>query len=178
MLKKFFYSSVIIIGFAFYVVYQNKLVAKPTLLTSSSDSNRQPISSNEPTLVLNEQYSGSTNSPASVSKTVSVETPVSIPTKPTGQYKDGSYTGVVSDAYYGNIQVKAIISGGKIIDVIFLQYPNDRANSVRVNTQAIPILKEEAIAAQNANVDVVTGATESSHAFIQSLESALAQAKP
>jgi len=42
-----------------------------------------------------------------------------------GSYKDGSYTGSVQDAFYGNIQVRAVISGGKITDVLFLQFPND-----------------------------------------------------
>lgn len=105
-------------------------------------------------------------------------TQVSTPT-PTraGQYRDGTYTGQVADAYYGNIQVKAIISGGKLTDVQFLQYPNDRNTSVMINTQAMPYLKSEAIQAQSANVDIVSGATDSSRAFIISLGSALAQAK-
>ena len=94
-----------------------------------------------------------------------------------GTYADGSYTGTATDAYYGTVQVKAIISGGKIADVQFLQYPSDRSTSVRVNTQAMPLLTQEAIAAQNANVDIVSGATATSQAFQISLASALTQAK-
>ena len=93
-----------------------------------------------------------------------------------GQYKDGSYTGDVADAFYGNIQVQAVVSGGKLTDVIFLQYPNDRNTSIEINTQAMPMLKSEALTAQSANVDGVSGATDSSRAFIQSLGSALAKA--
>lgn len=92
-------------------------------------------------------------------------------------YKDGSYTGDVTDAFFGNIQVKAEISNGKISNIEILQYPNDRATSVRINDQALPILIEEAISVQNANVDIVTGATQSSEAFVKSLESALNQAQ-
>lgn len=95
----------------------------------------------------------------------------------TATYKDGTYTGSPGDAYYGNIQVKVTISGGKITDVVFLQYPNDRQNSVYINQQAMPYLKQEAIAAQSAQVDIVSGATDSSQAFIQSLGSALNQAQ-
>lgn len=94
-----------------------------------------------------------------------------------GKYKDGQYTGVVADAFYGNIQVKAIISGGKISDVQFLQYPNDRRTSIEINTQAMPYLRYEAIQVQNAQVDIISGATDSSRAFRTSLESALAQAR-
>lgn len=93
-----------------------------------------------------------------------------------GKYKDGSYTGSVADAFYGNIQVKAVISGGKITDVQFLQYPSDRRQSIAINTQAMPMLKQEAIQAQSAQVDGVSGASASSGAFIQSLQSALSQA--
>lgn len=104
--------------------------------------------------------------------------PTAIPTaKPVGQYKDGTYTGSAADAFYGNIQVQAVITGGKITDVVFLQYPNDRGTSIEINSQAMPYLKQEAIAAQNANVDIISGATDSSMAFRQSLGSALAQAK-
>jgi uncharacterized protein with FMN-binding domain len=93
-----------------------------------------------------------------------------------GNYKDGAYTGVVADAYYGNIQVQAVIQNGKITDVNFLQYPNDRRTSIEINTQAMPILRSEAIQVQSANVDIVSGATDSSIAFRQSLSSALNQA--
>lgn len=91
-------------------------------------------------------------------------------------YKDGSYTGSVADAFYGNIQVRAVIQGGKITDVKFLQYPNDQGNSVAINQQAMPYLKQEALQAQSANVDGVSGATDTSIAFKQSLSSALQQA--
>ena len=92
-------------------------------------------------------------------------------------YKDGSYTGSVADAFYGNIQVQAVVTGGKLSDVQFLQYPNDRRQSIEINTQAMPMLKQEAIQAQNANVNGVSGASQTSGAFIQSLQSALSQAK-
>jgi uncharacterized protein with FMN-binding domain len=93
-----------------------------------------------------------------------------------GQYRDGEYTGNVEDAYYGNVQVKVSISNGKISNVQFLDYPQDRETSVRINSRATPVLRQEAIQAQSANVDIVSGATATSEAFIQSLLSALSQA--
>lgn len=92
-------------------------------------------------------------------------------------YADGTYTGSVADAYYGNLQVQATIQNGKIVNVQFLQYPNNRNHSIQVNNMAMPILKSEAISSQSANVDIVSGATASSQAFMQSLDSILAQAK-
>ena len=95
---------------------------------------------------------------------------------PSVSYKDGTYTGSVEDAYYGNVQVQVTVAGGKLANVTFLQYPNDRSTSRGINGQAMPYLQQEALAAQSAQVDVVSGATDTSHAFQQSLESALSQA--
>lgn len=105
--------------------------------------------------------------------------PTTQPTKSTsstGKYKDGNYIGNVADAFYGNIQVQVTISGARITDVQFLQFPNDRKTSQMINAQADPLLAQEAIQAQSAQVSGVTGATQSSSAFIQSMQSALQQA--
>jgi len=96
---------------------------------------------------------------------------------PIPPFKDGTYTGNSQDAFYGNIQVKTVISGGKITDVQFLQYPHDATRSLAINTLAMPNLKQEAIQTQKAQVDIVSGATDTSNAFMQSLASALIQAK-
>lgn len=92
-------------------------------------------------------------------------------------YKNGVYIGIAADAIYGYIQVKTTVLNGKITNVQFLQYPNDRNQSIEINTQAMPLLKQEAIQAQSASVDIISGATDSSQAFILSLQSALDQAK-
>lgn len=98
-------------------------------------------------------------------------------TKSSGAYRDGSYTGGTVNAYWGMVQVKATIQNGKIAAVQFLQYPSDRRTSQRINLQVMPYLQTEAIKAQNANVDVISGATLTSQAFIRSLQSALNTAK-
>ena len=119
-----------------------------------------------------------TGQSTSLSPTNTGGTPSS-PSAASGQtvpYKDGTYVGDVADALYGNIQVQAIIQSGKITDVQFLQYPSDRSRSVNINQYAMPLLKSEAIQSQAAQVDIVSGATDSSQAFIQSLGSALHKA--
>jgi len=101
-------------------------------------------------------------------------------TSSTGQtsttYKDGTYTGSTEDAYYGSVQVQATVSNGKISNVQFLQYPTDRRTSQMINSQATSMLSSEAIQAQSANVNIVSGATDTSLAFIQSLTVALQNA--
>jgi len=94
----------------------------------------------------------------------------------TYSYKDGVYTGNPSDAYYGMVQVRVVIINNKISDITFMQYPNDRQHSIAINSYAMPILKQEAIKVQSAKVDIVSGATASSRAFIQSFNSALSNA--
>src|ERR1700731_1743876 len=59
-------------------------------------------------------------------------------TAPGALYKDGSYTGSVDDAQWGVVQVKAVITNGKITDVQFLQFPSDRSRSVYINSVADP----------------------------------------
>src|SRR5258708_40090592 len=92
----------------------------------------------------------------------------SLPTGTTGSYKNGTYLGSAADAYYGTIQVKAIVQDGKLADVQFVQYPNDQEESMQVSNQAMPMLKQEAIQTQNASVDIVSGATQTSQAFKES----------
>lgn len=99
------------------------------------------------------------------------------PTKNASGYADGSYTGSTVDVYYGLVQVKATISGGRITDVAFLQYPTSHETSRYINSQAMPMLKQEAIAAQSANVNLISGATDTSLGFRKSLADALVQAK-
>jgi uncharacterized protein with FMN-binding domain len=94
-----------------------------------------------------------------------------------GLYKDGVYTGDRRSALWGMVQVAAIIREGRLVWVEFLDYPQDRDTSVRINAAAVSALQTEAIKAQSAEVDIVSGATLTSQAFYWSLFSALKKAK-
>lgn len=91
-------------------------------------------------------------------------------------FADGTYAGPITDAYYGLIQIQASIQDGRLTSIKVLKYPNDRRTSVNINRQALPMLRDEAISAQSANVDIISGATLTSRAFRQSLAGALDQA--
>ena len=93
------------------------------------------------------------------------------------QYKDGAYTGPVVDAYYGLMQIQAVIKNGRLDSIRVLKYPNDRRTSIYINRQALPMLRNEVINAQSAQVNIISGATLSSEAFIRSLGAAMNQAK-
>lgn len=93
-----------------------------------------------------------------------------------GAYRNGTYTGSLADANWGEVEVQVVIANGRINDVQFLEYPSDRSRSRFINARAMPQLTQEVITAQQANVDIVTGATDTSQAFIESLTAALHRA--
>jgi uncharacterized protein with FMN-binding domain len=93
------------------------------------------------------------------------------------QFKDGTYTGTPADAYYGTVQVRAVISGSKLVSVAVLNYPADRSRSRAINSYALPQLTTEVVRAQSASVNIVSGATLTSQAYMRSVASALSQAK-
>ena len=135
-----------------------------------------PFISSDPALPPPPASSSASPIPVSSSSTPPPPPPASSSAQQ-GAYKDGQYTGPSVDAYYGNVQVKVTVQNGKISDVVFLDYPQDRNTSVMINSQAMPYLKAEAIQAQSAPVDIISGATATSGGFNTSFAAALAQAK-
>lgn len=97
-------------------------------------------------------------------------------TKPAAHYENGTYTGPVTDAFYGKVQVQVVIKNHRIAHVTFLKQPDSTAYTRMVNAKATPILKREAVKKQSAHVDVVSSASQTSAAFVQSLSSALMKA--
>lgn len=92
-------------------------------------------------------------------------------------YKDGVYVGDAVDAFYGIVQVQATVAKGVLTKVAILQQPNDREHTIELSNVSLPRLAQEAIKAQSAKVDIVSGATQTSEGFIASLSSALTKAK-
>ena len=163
-MKKYLLSATVIFAFLFYSTLATKNTPPPSPLIS------QIIPTDSPTNPPVATAPPKRNTPVPTNRPAATATPQS------GRYKNGTYTGSVADAFYGNIQVAAVIHNGQLASVNILQYPNDRNRSIEINSQALPILQSEAIQAQNASVNMVSGATDSSAAFIQSLTSALSQA--
>lgn len=188
-MKKFLLSFFLIFASTAYAAYQYLGVNAQTISVSLPVENSQNTTTASPSQIQQTPSSPSkttqnTNTTPKTTPTVPktpvtqpVETPVATTPKPTGQYKDGTYTSSVVDAYYGPVQIKAVVQGGKLADVIFLQYPNDRRTSVEINQQAMPYLKSEAIQAQSATIDGVSGASQTSEGFKQALQEVLTQAK-
>ncbi len=85
-------------------------------------------------------------------------------------------TGTVADTAHGPMQVQVTLAGPKITKVTVLQRTDDGAESVEIDSTAIPKLTSETLAAQSAQIDAVSGASYTSSGYIKSLQSALDQA--
>jgi hypothetical protein len=81
--------------------------------------------------------------------------------------------GTVARTRYGPVQVQVHISNGKITDVVPLQLTSGDSRDDEINAYAVPQLHDEALSAQSANIDVVSGATYTSEGYRQSLQAAL-----
>ena len=169
-MKKIILSGSLIVAFVLYGLLQRKDDSVPVTVKANAPL---AVSTPTPTPTLSP-----TPTPAVTPGDSPMPTPVPTPTPtPAGRYKNGTYTGSVADAFYGNVQVQAVISDGKLTTVNFLQSPNDRSTSIQINSQAMPLLQQEAIQAQSAQVSGVSGASDTSAAFVESLSAALSQAQ-
>ena len=98
--------------------------------------------------------------------------PTAAPAQPVGV--SGSFTGSVANTRYGPVQVKIVVKNGKIVDAQAVQAPS--GSNDRYTQKAVPVLRQQTIAAQSANVQGVSGASFTSYGWYESLVSAIAQA--
>lgn len=89
---------------------------------------------------------------------------------------DGTYTGTTVSTRFGDVQVQVTISGGAITDVSALRLTDHDGRSVSISNRAAPLLRDEVLAAQAASVSMISGATYTSSAYLQSLQAALDEA--
>ncbi|WP_256795734.1 FMN-binding protein [Terrabacter sp. Ter38] len=87
--------------------------------------------------------------------------------------RSGTVDGAVVGTQYGSVQVRVSFTGTKITNVHALQLTDSSGTSVSISAGAAPTLRQEALAAQSAQIDVVSGATYTSEAYQQSLQSAI-----
>src|SRR4051812_23717042 len=85
----------------------------------------------------------------------------------------GTATGNAIDTQYGSAQVRVTVKNGKITKIEALQLQNNDPHSQQISSSAAPVLQQEALTKQSADVDAVSGATYTSASYTQSLQSAL-----
>jgi uncharacterized protein with FMN-binding domain len=103
--------------------------------------------------------------------------PTSAPTSAPSAASATTCTGQLVTYFYGDIKVAATFKGGRIVNITVPQNDGIDPRSQMINSQAVPILEQEALSAQSLNFNVVSGATYTSDAFAQSLQTALQQAR-
>lgn len=85
-------------------------------------------------------------------------------------------TGPTASTPFGPVQVRITVSGTHITGIEALQTPSDASYSRQVAAYAVPILRREALAAQSAHIDAVSGATWTSQGYADSLQGAIDRA--
>jgi uncharacterized protein with FMN-binding domain len=86
-----------------------------------------------------------------------------------------TYRGAAENMRFGPVTVTITVRGRKIVNVRSV-LPTERPRSQRINSQAGPLLRQEVLKAQSAKINVISGATYTSDAYAQSLQSALDKA--
>ena len=92
----------------------------------------------------------------------------------TSTVKDGTFTGPSVNVNYGNVQVKITVVNGRITDAVAVKAPSGKND--RYTNMAVPVLKQQTLKAQSANIQGVSGASYTSYGWFTSLQGALAQA--
>jgi len=82
-------------------------------------------------------------------------------------------TGDSVQTRYGPVQVRITLKSGRLTDVTAVTYPQENPRDQQINAYAVPQLTREALTAQSADIDTVSGATYTSEGYRQSLQSAL-----
>ncbi|MFF3913653.1 FMN-binding protein [Streptomyces sp. NPDC001852] len=88
----------------------------------------------------------------------------------------GTVTGDATQTQYGTVQVRLTVAGGRITRAEAVQAPKGGLSDQKT-ALAIPKLNQEAVAAQSAQIDAVSGATYTSNGYKKSLQSALDRMK-
>jgi uncharacterized protein with FMN-binding domain len=88
--------------------------------------------------------------------------------------KDGTFTGPSVNVNYGNVQVKITVVNGRITDAVAVKAPSGKND--RYTNMSVPVLKQQTLKAQSANIQGVSGASYTSYGWFTSLQGALTAA--
>ena len=154
-----------------------KAVATQTAATPTKTS--KPVATKKATAHATSHATASASASATASATVSATpsataTHSATPAAPATKSVSGTFTGPAIFVNYGTVQVKITVSNGHITDAVAVQAPGGRND--RYTQMAVPILKQQTLAAQSANIKGASGASYTSYGWFKSLQGALADA--
>ena len=142
---------------------------------SSSSTSSAPTKSAKP-VATKKATAGATTQPAASQSATAAASPAATQTTApvTTTVKDGTFTGPSVNVNYGNVQVMITVSNGKITDAVAVKAPSGKND--RYTNMAVPILKQQTLQAQSANIQGASGASYTSYGWFKSLQGAMAQA--
>ncbi len=141
-----------------------------TSSSSTATKSAKPVATKKATAAPTQ--SGATQSATATQSAAPVATQTTAPVTKT--VKDGTYTGPSVNVNYGNVQVMITVSNGRITDAVAVKAPKGKND--RYTNMAVPILKQQTLQAQSANIQGASGASYTSYGWFKSLQGALADA--
>ncbi|HTC70679.1 MAG TPA: FMN-binding protein [Acidothermaceae bacterium] len=118
-----------------------------------------------------------TSSPPAPATSTSPSTTTPSAAAHSAQTQTRTITGSSIGTRYGDVEVQVTFAGTQITNVVPVRLPDSNGVDQEIDQQAVPILIQETLTAQNANIQAVSGATYTSDGYIRSLQSALDKAK-
>ena len=137
--------------------------------SASSSPSTQTTKSSKPVATKKATAQATASATASATPTAAATTAAAAPAA-----KSGTFTGPAIFVNYGTVQVKITVANGKITDAVAVQAPSGKND--RYTNMAVPILKQQTLAAQSANIKGASGASYTSYGWFKSLQGALADA--
>jgi len=138
-----------------------------TRATTAATQAAKPVTTKKATSENSATNNSATTAP--VADAPATQAPATSPTA-----INGTFTGPSVFVNYGNVQVKITVVNGRITDAVAVKAPSGRND--RWTNMAVPILKEQTLKAQSANIQGASGASYTSYGWYTSLQGALAQA--
>ena len=142
---------------------------------SPQGSTTQPVPVSAPTTAAPSPGPASSVTAANAAPGGAPATTSPPPPAPTTTVGTRSFTGTQVSYQYGVLQLQITDQGGHITNVTEVVDQAADSRSAEINSRAIPTLNQEALQAQSANIQAVSGATYTSDAYVQSLQSAIDQ---
>jgi uncharacterized protein with FMN-binding domain len=140
--------------------------SSPTAVaTQTATKGSKPVATKKATAAA----SASATATASATPTAAATTAAAAPAA-----KSGTFTGPSVFVNYGNVQVQITVVNGRITDAVAVKAPSGKND--RYTNMAVPILKQQTLAAQSANIKGASGASYTSYGWFKSLQGALADA--
>ena len=143
-----------------------------TSAPASSSPSTQATQSSRP--VATKKATAKATTQATASATPAADVPATQAPATSPAVTNGTFTGPSVFVNYGNVQVQITVVNGRITDAIAVKAPSGKND--RYTNMAVPILKQQTLAAQSANIKGASGASYTSYGWFKSLQGAMADA--